>query len=72
MKHVYFFALLVASAMQVHAQNKQDCTVFWANLIGLEPALETCAPTPRFLAWVKEERMRLEREKLAEQKEAQK
>ncbi len=72
MKHVYFFAILLAGTMQVHAENKQDCSVFYANLIGLEPALKTCALTPRFLAWVKEERIRLEREKLAAQKEAQK
>jgi hypothetical protein len=60
-----FAITLSAIASQAHA--KMDCTEFTANFIGLEAALKECHPTPRFNAWVAEERAHLAREEKAGQ-----
>ncbi len=62
--------LLCLSCAQ--AQDKQDCTPFWANFVGLEHALKSCEPTPRFNAWVKEEQARIARGELDKQVETKK
>ena len=70
MKHNIFGIALLFCSLLVFGQEKQECSLFWANFVGVDAALEFCAPTPKFLAWVKKEQVRIANEERARQEEA--
>ncbi len=56
---------LILSTLTGLAHAKRDCSMFWANLIGLEAALQECNPTSKFNAWAREERVKQEDAKVS-------
>lgn len=70
MKHNIFGITLLLFSLIAFGQGKQECSLFWANFVGVDAALEFCAPTPKFIAWVKEEQARIATEERARQEEA--
>lgn len=63
---LFFFIALSAISTQTYA--KENCSVFRANFLGLEWALENCEMTPKIQAWIKEERERKANESKQEYK----
>lgn len=61
---------LILSTLTGLAHAKRDCSMFWANLIGLEAALQECNPTSKFNAWAREERARVASEERVKQEDA--
>jgi hypothetical protein len=69
MKPAHLLFCLALGTIAGQACAKENCSVFRANLMGLEWAEEHCEQTPKIKEWMAEERIRVAQERKQRQAE---